>query len=74
LNVKGNAILGDGNTKNTWILHTPDDDRKSLFTAFLNRDTGDWDWGKQVIIKSTGDVAVNGHVGINNDRQLRFTR
>ena len=43
LNVKGNAILGDGNTKNTWILHTPDDDRKSLMVAFLNRDTGDWD-------------------------------
>jgi microcystin-dependent protein len=60
VNVKGNLRLGQGNTKNEWVLHTPDDDRKSLFIAPLNKQTGNWEWGKQIQIQSTGDVDING--------------
>ena len=73
-----------GIQKNSWILHTPDTDTKSLLVAFLNRDIGDWDWAKQVQIKNTREVLVNGplnantHVNVNGfigltaDTQLRF--
>lgn len=69
LNVKGNLVLGEGKEKNKWILHTPDDDRKSLYIAFRNKDLaggkGDWDWEKQVQVTSTGDVSMNGNLSIN---------
>ena len=65
MNVKGNVVLGNGNAKNSWVLHTPDSDARSLFVAFLNRETGEWDWSKQVQIKNTGDVVVNGPLIVN---------
>ena len=40
--VKGNIIL-DGDNK--WIIHTPDDGRKSLYIAPW--EGGGWNWAKQ---------------------------
>jgi hypothetical protein len=40
--VKGNIVL-DGDNK--WIIHTPDDGRKTLYIAPF--ENGGWNWGKQ---------------------------
>ena len=45
--VKGNIIL-DGDNK--WIIHTPDDGRKTMYIAPWGN--GDWNWGKQVVFNA----------------------
>ena len=45
--VKGNIIL-DGTNK--WIIHTPDDGRKTMYIAPWGN--GDWNWDKQVVFNA----------------------
>ena len=69
IDVKNNAYVGKniiiGNEGNKWILHSPDDNRKSLFIApFVN---GKWDWSKQLHIKSDGIVLQDGNLNIKGN-------
>lgn len=52
LYVKNNVIL-DGDNK--WILHTPDDGRKTMYVAPWNG-KDNWDWGSQVSINNDGTL------------------
>nr|WP_319570994.1 hypothetical protein [uncultured Draconibacterium sp.] len=53
---------------NSWIIHTPDDGRTSLYIApKLN---GNWDWAKQTIFYSNGAVSFNNNVGIRTSTPL----
>lgn len=59
--VSGNArfsdIISGGN--NSWIFHTPDDNRKSLHIAPRNTANSSWDWGKSLVINE-GNAFLNG--------------
>jgi hypothetical protein len=48
-----NLVLGAKQDKNRWIIHSPNDDRKSIFIAPGNG-TDNWDWDKQATINSNG--------------------
>jgi uncharacterized protein YoxC len=52
----GGDVVMEGTNK--WILHTPDDGRKTMFIAPAN-DKGEWMWDKQVRLENDGTVAVN---------------
>ena len=56
------TIIDSGSPTNKWILHNPEDFRKTLFVAPLNNST--WDWGAQTQFRSNGDVLFSGKVGV----------
>lgn len=62
---KGDIIMqAAGNKANNWILHRPNDGRKSLYIA-RNNGKG-WDWGKGLEIDgNSGDIRTNGNININ---------
>ena len=41
---------------NSWIFHTPDDGRKTLYIA--PKTNGRWDWGKQFKLLNDGKMAI----------------
>jgi hypothetical protein len=61
VNASGNVIM-DGD--NSWILHTPDDGRKTLYLAPLKDDKSDWNWGTQTKFEPDGSVNIAGNTNI----------
>lgn len=62
LEVNGNAKFSDfiSSGSNSWVFHTPDDGRKSLFITPGN-DNADWDWTKSFVINGeNGNALLNG--------------
>lgn len=56
---KGNAWIGDNlilgaDNGNRWIVHSPNDSRRTLYVAPWKN--GDWSWGDQVRIESDGTM------------------
>jgi hypothetical protein len=69
LGVAGNAnITGDivKNGGNNWIIHTPDDGRRTMYIA-PSKVAGnqDWDWDKNMNINENGDLNVRGKTTIS---------
>lgn len=63
LEVNGNAKFNDfiSGGSNSWIFHTPDDGRKSLYIAPKNVGNTDWDWTKSFTINGeNGNALLNG--------------
>jgi hypothetical protein len=57
--VGGNLILsGD----NQWIVHTPDDGRKTMYFAPFKDDKSDWNWAKNISFSNGGDITATGSV------------
>lgn len=50
----GNFVLGGSNS---WVIHTPDDGRSSLYIAPKKSD-GTWDWANQLQIDADGKVTA----------------
>ena len=68
LGVSGNAnVTGDivKNGGNNWIIHTPDDGRRTMYIA-PSKAAGnqDWDWDKNMNINENGDLNVRGKTTI----------
>ncbi len=59
-NVQGDLVF---NGSNKWILHTPDDGRKTMYIAPGN-DKGEWQWGLQTTIDGDGKVRVGNHLEV----------
>ena len=59
VNVKGDIAF---NGVNPWIIHTPDDDRKTMYIAPKKADGSDWDWSKQTIYNADGSVNFSGSI------------
>lgn len=49
---------------NSWIIHTPDDGRTSLFITPLIDNS--WQWNSQTLFTNTGDVFFSGNIGIES--------
>ncbi|WP_246008718.1 hypothetical protein [Chryseobacterium lactis] len=63
LDVNGNARFSDliSGGSNSWVFHTPDDNRKTLHIAPRNTANSDWDWGKSFVINGeNGNALLNG--------------
>ncbi|WP_233194489.1 hypothetical protein [Aquimarina sp. I32.4] len=58
--ISGNNIISQG--KNSWIFHTPDDDRTTLYIA--PRTNGNWDWGKQTVFLNDGKVNFSNNISV----------
>jgi len=60
LEVNGNAKFSDfiSSGSNSWIFHTPDDGRKSLYIAPINANNVDWDWTKSFVINGENGNAL----------------
>jgi len=56
-NINTSDIISDGT--NSWIFHTPDDQRKTLHIA-PGLGNGQFDWTKQTVFNNNGNIAVNG--------------
>ena len=50
---------------NSWIFHTPDDGRKTLYIAPGNNSTG-WEWNKQTQFLNDGSVTVSANLDVAN--------
>jgi hypothetical protein len=64
LNVTRNSnLVGDFafTGSNGWILHTPDDGRKTLYIAPRTADNRNWNWGRQTTIENNGNVTFGGN-------------
>jgi hypothetical protein len=64
--VARNAFVGDNlilSGDNSWILHTPDDGRKTFYIA-PGKDGANWDWSKQTKFEQDGTVQFSNNVGI----------
>ena len=53
-----NVIHGGLQDKNRWVIHTPNDDRRTLWIA-SGKGTDNWDWDKSVSIDSNGQFLTN---------------
>ena len=62
--VRGSDMVSTGT--NSWIFHTPDDGRKNMFIApGIGTDgSSGWDWSKSVMIDNTGEMRVQGNLGV----------
>lgn len=56
-NINTSDIISDG--VNSWIFHTPDDQRRTLHIA-PGLGNGQFDWTKQTVFNNNGNVAVSG--------------
>ena len=56
------TVIDNGSPTNKWILHNPEDSRKTLFLAPWNNNA--WDWGAQTQFRSNGDIIFPANVGI----------
>ncbi len=54
-----NLVLGSTQNLNRWILHAPNDDRRSMWLAPGNG-SDNWDWSKSVQLLSKGELLVAG--------------
>jgi hypothetical protein len=71
VNMNGNVYMKKGlevkddivfNGDNKWIMHTPDDGRKTMYMA--PKKSGNWDWSKQFAFDNDGYMSAYGG-GIN---------
>lgn len=63
LEVNGDAKFKDfiSGGSNSWIFHSPDDGRKTLYVAPINSSGSDWDWTKSFLINGeNGNALLNG--------------
>jgi hypothetical protein len=67
LDVGGNATVGDNlvlGGVNSWIMHTPDDERRILYLTPYNSTTErsgpGWDWTRGVEFSNNGSLSMNG--------------
>jgi hypothetical protein len=58
------TIIDNGASTNKWILHNPEDNRKTLFLAPWHPGTQFWDFGAQTQFQSNGNVLFSGKVSI----------
>ena len=72
--VKAGSMESDGDlnfpgNKNQWIIHTPDDDRRSLWIAPGTKDKeyGNWNWGRSLNIDYDGNVNIGGNQTVNGE-------
>lgn len=54
-----NLVLGGSQNLNRWVLHAPNDDRRSLFVAAGNG-SDNWDWSKNLQLTNKGELIVSG--------------
>jgi hypothetical protein len=57
---RGDIIMGGDNS---WILHTPDDGRKTLYLAPKTGES--WDWSKQTKFNADGSLDLSGPITVN---------
>lgn len=55
-NINTSDIISDGS--NSWIFHTPDDQRRTLHIA-PGSGNGQFDWSNQTIFNNNGNVGLN---------------
>ncbi|WP_228452282.1 hypothetical protein [Chryseobacterium sp. c4a] len=53
---KFNDLISGGS--NSWLFHSPDDGRKSLYFAPINSSGSDWDWAKSFVINGENGNAL----------------
>lgn len=49
---------------NSWLFHTPDDGRTTLY--IVPKINGNWDWAYQTEFRNNGDVVIPGRLGISS--------
>lgn len=68
-NVAADMVIGNdivlNKPSNKWIIHTPNDARKSLFIA--PRGATDWDWPNSYSYNNNGDMTVSGAISTGKD-------
>ena len=57
--------VNNGNYKNLWTFYAPNDNRRSIFLAPWNTSTNSYDWSKQILFESSGNVTFSQTVRIN---------
>lgn len=57
---------------NKWILHNPNDSRRTLFIAPFNSAINNWDWSKNFMFKANGDLRVCGTINTETGRFSSF--
>ncbi len=68
LNSQAQDLISGGS--NSWILHTPDDERTSLHIAPKLGST--WDWAKQTVFQKEGHVLLNGSLKYNGTHGVKL--
>ena len=68
-NITGRDLISGGS--NSWIFHTPDDNRRNLYLAPKKSDGSGWDWSKYTIFYSTGKVAFKNNISVNGKIESR---
>lgn len=61
--ITGTDFISGGS--NSWIFHTPDDGRKSLYLAPRKLDNTDWDWSTYTKFFADGKVVFQNNISIN---------
>ena len=59
VNIKGDLAF---NGVNPWIIHTPDDNRRTMYVAPKKADGSDWDWSKQTMYHADGNVQFSNNI------------
>lgn len=60
------TLIDNGSSTNRWLLHNPNDSRKSLFIA-PEFNSGGWNWSNGTTFNSNGEVYIARGLGINNN-------
>jgi hypothetical protein len=67
------TIIDSGSPTNKWILHNPEDSRKTLFIAPWYPGTQFWDFGAQTQFRSNGDVIFSGNMAVGTSTNTPAT-
>ncbi|EZH71524.1 hypothetical protein ATO12_07435 [Aquimarina atlantica] len=62
-NISGKDIISEG--QNSWIFHTPDDNRTTLYIA--PKTNGNWDWSKTTSFLNDGKVNFANTISVNGN-------
>ena len=69
INVRGDIVFNGGNN---WIIHTPDDKRRTLYIAPSGTyGRGNWNWRAQVRIESNGKALASGGFHSLSDSRVK---
>lgn len=63
LSIGAQDLLSGGS--NSWIFHTPDDGRSTLYIA--PKTNGKWDWGNQFSFYNSGKMYISKNLGIRTN-------
>lgn len=74
-NIKAKSLAVDNDLqftgKNNWILHTPDDNRRTLYVApSKTASKTDWDWANQTKFNADGSVEMKNLMLSNADKEI----